>query len=108
MAKKRRPKTKNCDTENCLVHKFWPAIVDAFGSDATYHIDEADGELIVRTGLRVMPDGEVSECPWEYKWTTLTCSKCRRKGHVRLDVLQRRLTTHCPYCTAAKHLTELS
>jgi DNA-directed RNA polymerase subunit RPC12/RpoP len=38
----------------------------------------------------------------------LTCSKCRRKGHVRLDVLQRRLTTHCPYCTAAKHLTELS
>ena len=108
MAKKKKKKIKHCDTENCLVHKFWPAVRLPFGPDATYHIDQSDGELIIRTGLRVLPDGQVGLCPWEYNWTKLTCPQCGGRGSVRVDVLSRGLTTQCPYCAAAKQLTELS
>jgi hypothetical protein len=108
MAKRKKTKPKDCNVDNCLVHKFWPAIRDAFGTDATYHIDQSDGELVIRTGLRVLPDGQVNECPWVYEWARMTCPRCGRSGKVRIDVVGRGLTKQCPYCSAEKQLTELS
>jgi len=110
MAKKKKKltKTQNCDIPNCLVHKFWPAIAPALGEDAIYHIDQADGELIIRTGLRVIPDGEVVQTPWFYPRKMFRCPTCGRKAKVRNDCINRGLITQCPFCSSIKSLTELS
>jgi hypothetical protein len=109
MAKRRKkPKSQECNSRNCLEHKFWPSVSPAFGPDATYHLDPTDGEITIRTGLRVLPDGEVVECPWEYKWVKHKCPTCNKKGSVRMDSLDQGLIVYCPYCSATQHIARLN
>lgn len=108
MAKRKKPKYRQCDTPNCFVHKLWPSMAPALGRDATYHIDPTDGEIVVRTGLRLMPDGEVTPCPWEYRWRVLVCPDCKRKGRVRADCHDTGRVSKCPYCSAIKPIAEMS
>jgi hypothetical protein len=108
MANKKKRQRQDCDVPNCLVHKLWPALAPALGEDACYHIDPTDGELIVRTGLRILPSGETVQCPWHYIWRKFECPSCKRKGRVRADCLDKGLTTKCPYCSARKPIIEMT
>lgn len=98
MAKKQKKEAKNCDTPNCLIHKFWPAIEPAFGKNGCFYIDELTGEVVVKTGLRALPDLELvpfEECVWY----SVKC-ECGTKGVARKDMLEQGLTGGCPTCAA--------
>lgn len=95
-------KEQKCKRADCLCCRWWPQIVKMMGKEGgCYWVDETSGELMIATGLRVLPNARLvpldeEECPSFYE----TECECGATVTIRGDLMERGLTSRCPECAS--------
>jgi len=106
MAKKKKKKKPKCDTPNCLLHKWWPAVEPALGKHSSFWVDDLSGEVFIATGMRALPDMEVVEMEEGIStWFSVRC-ECGTEGVQREDLMNRTIISECPCCAANRSFTQ--
>lgn len=101
MAKKKKRRAKKCRTENCLFHKFWPAIEAAFHPVlGQYWVDKETAEILIATGLKALSDGQVVPIDENTIEPVHVRCDCGNEASVRSDLLYSGRVDRCPQCAA--------
>ncbi len=88
-------------SRGCVVCKWWPKAVKIMGAHQAYFfVNSLSGEVMVATGMRLLPDGQLVDISEEeIGWADVECD-CGNRGVARVDLLEQGVIDRCPVCSA--------